>query len=152
MGFDRSPLVAPPNPLNSLRDYPSQGSGYLLTYNNPITAHLATTVGFGWIGEINNQFNLSRYAFPAVQDGYIPPDIEFDGQHAPTDWGTGGSNTGSVNRKLGIAIVNNWLWTLGRNTFNIGGEFRRSYQDDNEEQRAGGQFNFSQRTTSRSNL
>ena len=36
----------------------------------------------------------------------------------------------------------------GRNTFNIGVEFRRSYQDDNEEQTEGGHFNFSQRTTS----
>ena len=44
--------------------------------------------------------------------------------------------------------MNNWLWTKGRHTFNIGGEFRRAYQDDNEEQTAGGQFAFSQRTTS----
>ena len=148
VGFDRSPFVLPPNPLNSLRDFPAQGSGYLLTYNNAITPHLATTAGFGWIGEINNQFNHSLYSFPGVQDGVIPPDVTFDGQHAPTSWGTSGSNSGSVNRKLGIAIVNNWLWTKGRHTFNIGGEFRRSYQDDNEEQHAGGQFNFSQRTTS----
>lgn len=148
VGFDRAPFVLPPNPLNSLRDFPAQGSGYLLSYNNALSSHLATTVGFGWIGEINDQFNNSRYSFPAVQNGVIPPDINFDGQHATTSFGTGGSNSGSVNRKLGIAIVNNWVWTLGRNTFNIGGEFRRSYQDDNEEQHAGGQFNFSQRTTS----
>jgi len=148
IGFDRPPFVLPDNPLNSLRDFPAQGSGYLLTYSNAVSAHLATTAGFGWIGEINNQFNNSKYSFAAVQNGVIPPDITFDGNHAPTDWGTGGSNSGSVNRKLGIAIVNNWLWTKGRHTFNIGGEFRRSYQDDNEEQHAGGQFNFSQRTTS----
>ncbi len=147
-GFDNSPFVIPPNPLNSLRDFPAQGSGYLLTYNNALSAHLATTAGFGWIGEINDQFNNSRYSFAAVQGGVIPPNITFDGQDAPTSWGTSGSNSGSVNRKLGIAFVNNWLWTKGRHTFNIGGEFRRSYQDDNEEQTAGGQFNFSQRTTS----
>jgi hypothetical protein len=147
-GFDNPPFVLPPNPLNSLRDFPAQGSGYLLTYNNALSAHLATTAGFGWIGEINDQFNNSKYSFPAVADGVIPPNITFDGQHAPTSWGTSGANSGSVNRKLGVAIVNNWLWSKGRNTFNIGGEFRRSYQDDNEEQTAGGQFNFSQRTTS----
>ena len=147
-GFDNPPFVLPQNPLNSLRDFPSQGSGYLLTYNNPITSHLLTTAGAAWIGEINNQFNNSKYSFPGVVGGVVPPSITFDGQHAPTSWGTGGANTGSVNRKLGIAIVNNWLWTKGRNTFNIGGEFRRSYQDDNEEQTAGGHFAFSQRTTS----
>src|SRR6202022_3970222 len=151
VGFDRSPFVLPPNPLNSLRDFPAQGSGFLLTYNNALAPHLATTAGFGWIGEINNQFNNSKYSFPAVQNGVIPPDITFDGHHAPTAWGTGGSNSGSVNRKLGIAIVNNWLWTKGRHTFNIGGEFRRSYQDDNEEQTAGGQFKFSNHTTSTPN-
>jgi hypothetical protein len=147
-GFDRSPFVLPPNPLNSLRDFPAQGSGYLLTYNKVFSPHLLMTAGAGWIGEINDQFNNSAYDFAAVQDGVIPPDVIFDGQHAPTSWGTGGSNSGSVNRKLGIALVNNWLWTKGRHTFNIGGEYRRSYQDDNEEQHAGGQFNFSQRTTS----
>ena len=75
------------------------------------------------------------------------PNITFDGQHSTTSFGTGGSNSGSVNRKLGIAMVNNWLWTKGRNTFNIGWEIRRSYQDDNEEQTEGGQFNFSQKQT-----
>ena len=44
--------------------------------------------------------------------------------------------------------MNNWLWSKGRNTFNIGGEFRRAYQDDNEEQTEGGHFNFSPAQTS----
>jgi hypothetical protein len=147
-GFDNPPFVLPPNPLNGLRDFPARGSGYLLTYNNALTSHLATTAGFGWIGEINNQFNNSKYSFPGVEGGIVPPNFTFDGSHALSSWGTNGANTGSVNRKLGIAIVNNWLWTKGRHTFNIGGEFRRSYQDDNEEQTAGGHFAFSQRETS----
>jgi hypothetical protein len=149
LGFDNAPFVLPPNPLNSLRDFPAQGSGYLLSYTNALTAHLAMTAGFGWIGEINDQYNHSLYNFPGVADGVIPPSFTFDGQHALTSWGTGGANGGSVNRKLGIDIVNNWLWTKGRNTFNIGGEFRRSYQDDNEDQTSGGHFSFSQRTTTR---
>jgi hypothetical protein len=147
-GFDNNPFVLAPNPLNSLREFPAIGSGYLLTYNNALSPHLATTAGIAWIGEINNQFNNSRYSFPGVQDGTVPVNISFDGKHAPTSWGTNGANTGSVNRKLGIAIVNNWLWTKGRQTFNIGGEFRRSYQDDNEEQTSGGHFAFSQAQTS----
>jgi hypothetical protein len=148
LGFDNAPFVLPPNPLNSLRDFPASGSGYLLTYNTALSPHLAMTAGAGWIGEINNQFNHSLYDFPGVADGTIPPSFTFDGQHALTSWGTGGSNGGSVNRKLGIAAVNNWLWTKGRHTFNIGGEARRSYQDDNEDQTSGGHFAFSQRQTS----
>jgi hypothetical protein len=146
--FDNHPLVIAPNPLNSMKYEPALGSGFLLTYDNTLTQNLVMTAGFGWLGEINNQFNQTKYSFPAVAAGVIPPYITFDGQHTLTSWGTQGSWLQSINRKLGIAIVNNWLWTKGRNTFNIGGEYRRSYQDDNEEQTAGGQFAFSQKTTS----
>ena len=79
--------------------------------------------------------------------GIIPPYIVWDGQHTPTKWGTQGSWLQSINRKLGIAIENNYLYTKGRNTYNFGIDIRRSYQDDNEDQTQGGQFNFSQRTT-----
>lgn len=140
-------FVIAPNPLNSMKYEPAKGSGYLLTYDNTITPSLVMTAGFGWIGEINNQFNQTKYSFPAVAEGTIPTNITFDGNHAPTNWGTDGAWLQSINRKLGIAIVNNWLWTKGRNTFNIGGEWRRSYQDDNEEQTAGGRFQFSQKQT-----
>ena len=44
--------------------------------------------------------------------------------------------------------MNNWLWTKGKNTFNMGVEYRRAYQDDNEEQTEGGHFNFSNAQTS----
>ncbi len=142
--FDNSPFVVMPNPLNSMKYEPALGSGFLLNYNNTITPNLVMTAGFGWIGEINNQFNQTKYSFPAIAQGVIPPNITFDGQHAPTNWGTSGAWLQSINRKLGIALVNNWLWTKGRNTFNLGGEWRRSYQDDNEEQTAGGHFAFSQ--------
>lgn len=141
-------FVIAPNPLNSQKFEPALGSGFLLTYNNTVTPNLVMTAGIGWIGEINNQFNQTKYSFSAIQNGVIPPNITFDGQHSPTNWGTDGAWLRSINRKLGIALVNNWLWTKGRNTFNMGWEFRRSYQDDNEEQTAGGHFSFSQRTTS----
>lgn len=147
-GFDYSPFVTQPNPLNSEKYFPSVGSGYILTYDKTVASNLVVTAGIGWFGEINNQFNQTKFNSPAVADGVIPPNITFDGQHSPTSWGTSGAWLQSINRKLGIAAVNNWLWTKGRNTFNIGGEFRRTYQDDNEEQTAGGHFSFSQRTTS----
>jgi hypothetical protein len=146
--FDNPPLVIQPNPLNSMKYEPALGSVFLLNYSNALTSHVVATAGIGWIGEINNQFNQTKFSSPAVQDSVIPPNITFDGQHAPTNWGTSGAWLQSINRKLGIAVVNNWLWTKGRNTFNIGGEYRRSYQDDNEDQTAGGHFAFSQRTTS----
>ena len=149
--FDGSPardFVTQPNPLNSMKYEPAKGTVFLLTYSYSINPHLVMTAGAGWIGEINNQFNQTKYSFPAVADGVIPTNITFDGQHAPTNFGTDGAWLQSINRKLGISFVNNWLWTRGRNTFNLGLEVRRTYQDDNEEQTAGGRFQFSQRTTS----
>ena len=151
-GFDQSPIVPTTNPLQSERYYPNIGSAFLLNYTNALTSHLVATAGFGWIGEINNQFNLAKFAakteYYGVLNEDIFPSVTFGGLHAPTSWGTGGSNSGSVNRKLGVAVVNNWLWTKGRHTFNIGGEVRRSLQDDNEEQTEGGHFAFSQNETS----
>lgn len=146
--FDRSPLVVAPNPLNSMKYEPALGTVFLLNYTNALSPNLVMTLGAGWIGEINDQYNITKFDSPAVQAGVIPPDITFDGQHAPTAWGTSGAWLRSINRKLGISIANNWLWTKGRNTFNIGLDFRRSFQDDNEEQTAGGHFGFSQRETS----
>jgi hypothetical protein len=141
-------FVIQPNPLNSMKFQPAKGTVFLLTYSYSLNPHLVMTAGAGWIGEINNQFNQTKYSFPAVADGIIPTNITFDGQHAPSNFGTDGAWLQSINRKLGIAFVNNWLWTRGRNTFNLGLEVRRTYQDDNEEQTAGGRFQFSQRTTS----
>src|SRR6185437_14996533 len=131
--FDNHPFVVQPNPLNSMKFEPAKGSGYLLNYVFTINPNLVLTAGADWIGEINNQFNQTAYNFPAVADGVIPANITFDGQHAPTSWGTSGAWLQSINRKLGVAVVDNILWNKGRNTFNIGTEFRRTYQDDNEE-------------------
>ncbi len=151
-GFDQSPFVLAPNPLSSQRFYPNIGSVFLLNYSNALTNKLVMTAGFGWVGEINNQFNhLTGYNSAVVSQSIIPPNINFGGGPGYTSWGTGGSNLSSVNRKLGTVIVNNWLWTKGRHTFNIGGEFRRSFQDDNEEQTAGGNFNFNSHQTSVNN-
>ncbi len=144
--FINNPFVVAPNPLNSEESEPTLGSVFLLNYTNALTEHLAVTAGLGWVGELNNQFNLNRGVnFSAVAQSNVLPTIAFDGQHAPTNWGAGSYS--SVNRKLGIAVVNNWLWSHGRNTFNIGGEFRRTYQDNGLSSQ-GGAFNFSQRTTS----
>ncbi len=150
-GFDAAPIVPTSSVLQSAKNNPALGSVYLLNYVNAVTPSLVATAGVSWIGEINNQFNVKTGVnFPGVAASPIAnifPEITFDGQNAGTQFGTSSGWSQSINRKLGIAAVNNWLWTRGRNTFNIGGEMRRSYQDDNECQACGGQFNFSQRTT-----
>ncbi len=149
VGFDSAPIVAPPNPLNSLKQFPYTGTGFLINYDYSVTPHLVMTAGANWIGELNNQITVTTgYNSPVIQNGSVPPSIVWQGTYAPTTWGTNGAWVQSINRKLGLAAVNNWLWTKGRNTFNIGGEARRAYQDDNEAQTAGGQFTFSPHETS----
>jgi hypothetical protein len=151
-GFDYAPIVPSTNELQSLKTLPYLGSGFLLNYVKTVTPNLVATAGADWIGEINNQFDAKLGVnFPGVINSTIFPNVTFDGQNAITDWGTAGGWIQSINRKLGIALVNNWLWTHGRHTINFGGEYRRSYQDDNECQQCGGTFNFSQRTTSTPN-
>ncbi|HET6217533.1 MAG TPA: carboxypeptidase-like regulatory domain-containing protein [Acidobacteriaceae bacterium] len=141
--------VAPAtSPISSLNIEPSLGSGWLLNYVKTFNPNLVMTWGVSVIGAINSQHNgLQNVNFPAVANSVIFPNVLFDGQNAPSTWGQGLINL--VNRKLGIAVVNNYLWTKGRNTFNIGLEYRKVIMDDNECLVAcGGTFNFSQRTTS----
>ena len=151
VGFDYDPIVSIDNPLQSAKNNPALGSVFLLNYTNALTPKLVMTAGASWIGEINNEFNeKTGESFAGVVANPISnifPNVTFDGTNQVTSFGTSGGWTQSINRKLGLAFVNNWLWTKGRNTFNIGGEVRRSYQDDNECQACGGQFNFSQHTT-----
>ncbi|MDW5266621.1 MULTISPECIES: carboxypeptidase-like regulatory domain-containing protein [Acidobacteriaceae] len=150
-GFDNDPIVPVTNELQSAKNNPALGTVFLLNYTNAVTPHLVATAGIGWIGEIGNQFNVKRgVAFSGVTASPISdvfPNITFDGQYQPTNYGTSSGWVQSINRKLGIAVVNNWLWSKGRNTFNIGGEFRRTYQDDNECQACAAQINFSHNTT-----
>src|SRR6185369_12491043 len=83
--------------------------------------------------------------FPAIQFSGLAPDT-------PTNWGAGSNGEiSSINRKLGLAFSNNYLYTHGRNTINFGFETRRAYQDDHECQNCTGSFGFSSLTTSNGN-
>jgi len=112
------------------------------------------TAGFGWLGELNNEFtvhtNSNPAGFTAAAEASVLPTINFSNDSfTPTSWGPNNNGeTSSINRKLGISFDNNWLWTRGRHTVNFGFEIRRSYQDDHECQDCGGSFTFSAHSTS----
>jgi hypothetical protein len=147
--------------LSGKKDQPRLGTGLFLTYSNVFRSNLVMTAGFGWMGELNNEFNSHQnVSFGGVGGGTVLPTITFNGPsgncpnngqgdpQTPTCWGVNSAGeTFSINRKLGLSFDNNWLWTRGRHTFNIGWEIRRSYQDDHECQQCGGGFTFSSRTT-----
>ncbi len=131
---------------------PRVGTGYFLNYTFNATPRLVITAGVGWLGEINNEIN-SRMGvnFGAVANGVTLPTISFGGlaPDQPTTWGVNGNGEiSTINRKLGVAIQNNYLYTRGRNTYNFGFETRRAFQDDHEQNNATGGFGFSTLTTS----
>src|SRR6202000_1110071 len=124
-------------PLGGSTDEPRLGTGLFVTYSNVLSPNLIMSVGFGGMGEINNGFNSHMgVSLGSVVNGTVLPTISFNQNglpNAPTTWGnsTAGS-TIAVNRKLGLSFDNNWLWTIGRHSLNIGWELRRASQDDNE--------------------
>lgn len=152
--FSQSAIVPQTNELQSLVNNADLGSGFLLNYVKTVSQNLVVTAGADWIGNILGQHDgLTGVNFPGVVGSTTFPDVGFDGQNAITNWGAYGGGfisgfTDNTNRRLGIVLDNNWLWTKGRNTFNIGGEFRRAMQDLFDCAGCGGAFAFSQRSTS----
>lgn len=140
------------NEFSGVTDLPREGRGLVLTYSNVLSSNLVATGGFSWIRERNDGENTHQNVnFAGVTSGDVMPTISFNQNglpNTPTTWGLStAGGTFWINHKLGVAVDNNWLWTHGRHTFNIGWELRRAYQDDQECPSCGGGFAFSNRTT-----
>jgi hypothetical protein len=139
------------NELGGMETEPRLGTGIFPTYSKVFSSSLVMTAGFGWMGEINNELNdFLGHSFPGVVSSISLPAIDFNSPFGlqPSNWGLNSDGeTFSKNRKLGLSLDNNWLYTRGRHTLNIGWELRRSYQDDHECQTCGGNFSFTTRTT-----
>jgi hypothetical protein len=145
--FNDNPIVPFGNPLLNATNNYNFATGFLLNYVDVVKPNLVATAGASWVGKLDGQQNASQKApFPAVANSVVYPHISFDGQNAITGWGN--AETGNTDYQLGIAIVNNWLWTKGRHTLNIGGEFRRAYEDQQSCNSCAGNFGFSANQTS----
>ena len=131
------------NPLAFYSYYPQLGTVFIANYSYAINPHLVMTAGASWLGELNFAIPSRTGAQPvltAAPGAPIVPGVNFSGPLSPGNFGS--ADTNSINRKLGIVAENNFLWIRGKNTFNIGWEFRRTYQDDNECSRCAGNFYF----------
>lgn len=130
------------NELSSAEVSQTSGRGYLLNYIKMVSPNLVVTVGVNKTDIYYNNHVVNQSAnFPAITDAVSFPGINFDGTFPITDWGNH-SNRNST-RRYDNAVVNNWLWTKGKHTFNIGGEFRRTLEDSIICRKCGGDFNFS---------
>jgi Carboxypeptidase regulatory-like domain len=146
-GTETGSYLPTSNPLTSNTYNPDLGTVFIANYSNTISPNLVMTAGASWLGELNNQIS-QRTSVPNFSAAPFTPQISelnFSGPNSPTQFGSPWIE--SVNRKLGIVIENNWQWIKGRHTFNIGGEFRRTYQNDNECQKCAGTFNFNSNST-----
>jgi hypothetical protein len=156
---DNSAYFAATSVLTGLKTEPRLGSGFFLNYTYAMTPNLVMTAGAGWLGELNDEYNLHPgTTFGAVEGGTVPPNINFNSPlggapnfNTPNSWGIGQGETSSVNRKLGLAFENNYLYTHGRHTMNFGFEIRRAFQDNATCGACGGSFTFNSITTSNGN-
>jgi len=92
------------------------------------------TAGMSWTTEIFNyhqQKPIGSFAGvePSPGGGAFLPGINFVGPLEPVNWGTSGWLY-TINRKHGLGIANNWVYTRGRHTLNFGLDVRRTFQDD----------------------
>lgn len=140
------------NPLNNATSNYLLGTGLLATYSNAVAPRLVLTGGVSWVGETNNFYQQNPIgsfagAAPSPSGGVFLPGIGFSGGNwEPQSWGTGGWQY-SINRKHGLGIANNWLYTRGRHTMNFGVDIRRTFQDDDECQQCAGNLSFASTTT-----
>jgi hypothetical protein len=157
--FWSAPIVPTSNELQSAYDSKNAGSVYLVNYTYSLRPTLVMTAGANYVRDnIVDDNEKTGVSFPGVAGSTTFPYIGFDGQNAPTSWGVSDGNgiafqqngglTQRANRQLGVVAVNNWMWVKGRNTFNFGGQVRRTFQDLLACDLCGGHFAFSQRTTS----
>lgn len=135
------------NELSSSFVSQTSGRGYLLNYTKMVSSNLVVTAGVNKTDIYYNNHVVNQSAnFAAITDAVSFPGVNFiDGAFPITDWGNHTSRNST--RRYDNAIVNNWLWTKGKHTFNFGGEFRRTYEDGIICRTCGGDFNFSHKQT-----
>lgn len=157
--FSSAPIVPVTNILQSAYDNKNAGSVYLLNYTYSLRPTLVMTAGANYVrNNILLDNEKTGVNFSGVAGSTTLPYIGFDGQNAPTNWGVSDGNgiafqqsgglTHRDDKQLGVVAANNWMWVKGRNTFNFGGQFRKTFQDLLACDLCGGHFAFSQRTTS----
>jgi hypothetical protein len=146
------PIVPVSNPLTGEQSGFDNSNVWLVNYENTLSPNLVFTAGFAAENKMQNYGGDNTHVnFAGVTGGNTMPIVTFNGQNAITGWGDvyGGLIQYNVDN-IGWNLFNNWMWTKGRHTFNIGGEYHH-YLAHTISNYGSGQFNFSQGETSTPN-
>ncbi|MHB1838395.1 MAG: carboxypeptidase-like regulatory domain-containing protein [Acidobacteriaceae bacterium] len=149
--FSSAPIVPATNELNSDETSVGNDTERLLNYVKTVTPNLVATAGIAEDESTATQGGPRNFKFTGVENSTAFPWVNFNGQNAITSWGYAYGRTQLSERRLGITAVNNWLWTIGPNTFNIGGELHYAALDNTLCNSCAGMFDFSQAETSTPN-
>jgi hypothetical protein len=144
-----APIVAKSNPLTGEQSGVDNSDVWLANYEKTVSPNLVFTAGFAAENKMQDYVGDNQHVnFAGVTGGTTMPIITFNGQNAPTGWGDvwGGLINYYVDN-VGWNLFNNWMWTKGRHTLNMGGEYHH-YMAHTISNYGSGQFNFSQATTS----
>jgi hypothetical protein len=144
-----APIVSNSNPLTGEQSGIDNSDVWLANYAKTMSNNLVMTAGFAAENKMQNYVGDNQHVnFAGVTGGTSMPIVTFNGQNAVTGWGDvwGGLKQYYVDN-VGWNIFNNWMWTKGRHTLNMGGEYHH-YMAKTISNYGSGEFNFSQAETS----
>lgn len=144
-----APIVPNSNPLTGEQSGVDNSDVWLANYEKTVSSNLVFTAGFAGENKMQNYVgDNQKVNFAGVTGSNTMPIVTFNGQNAITGWGDvwGGLIQYYVDN-IGWNLFNNWMWTKGRQTFNIGGEYHH-FMAHTISNYGSGQFNFSQAETS----
>ncbi|HEX4037506.1 MAG TPA: carboxypeptidase regulatory-like domain-containing protein [Acidobacteriaceae bacterium] len=144
-----APIVPVSNPLTGEQSGVDNANIWLANYAKTFSPNMVMTAGFAGQLKMQNYVNDNNSAnFAGVTGGGTMPYISFNGQNAITPFGNSNSeHVQNYVNNIGWNVFDNLLWTKGRHTLNIGGEYHHYYQYTLSNYSAG-HFSFSQAETS----
>ncbi|MGC2163919.1 MAG: carboxypeptidase-like regulatory domain-containing protein [Silvibacterium sp.] len=139
------------NPLNTLINAKYPQNEETVNYAYAIRSNLALTAGLGYIGTDNVSTSSAPVTTISAQNltaspvsGF--PGIGFGGIASPVPFGEGGFYNANYAIHY-LSFYNNWLWTKGRHSINIGGQGLAMTYGNGGCTGCVGSFNFSGNTT-----
>jgi hypothetical protein len=143
------PIVPKSNPLTGEQSGIDNTNVYLANYEKTVTPNLVATAGLAFMDKMQDYVGDNQNVnFAGIAGGTTLPIITFSGQNSPTNWGDVWS--GLINYYVdnkGYNLFNNWMWTRGRHTINMGGEYHH-YMAHTISDYSSGEYDFHQSTTS----